>query len=79
MLSDLRPRYYIFNFVSLGNHQLIALEICHSTIQAIVALTFAQYATKSFFPDCDAPGDAVRLLAAVCLGEFYLYMFRTFR
>lgn len=45
-------------------------------LQAIVALTFAQYATKPFFPDCEAPGDAVRLLAAVCLGMFiYLNIF----
>lgn len=35
--------------------------------QAIVALTFAQYAAKPFFPDCTPPDDAVRLLAAGCL------------
>lgn len=39
-----------------------------------MALTFAQYATKSFFPDCEAPGDAVRLLAAVCLGNVCLHV-----
>lgn len=35
--------------------------------QAIVALTFAKYAAKPFFPDCVPPDDAVTLLAAVCL------------
>ncbi|GLV37779.1 Juvenile hormone Inducible-21 [Carabus blaptoides fortunei] len=45
----------------------IAILIIRPTTQAIVALTFAQYATKSFFPACDPPDQAVRLLAAVCL------------
>ena len=35
--------------------------------QAIVALTFSIYATKPFFPECDPPDEAVRLLAAVCI------------
>ena len=34
---------------------------------AIVALTFAKYVTKPFFPECDPPDDPVRLLAAVCI------------
>ncbi|XP_077297327.1 juvenile hormone Inducible-21 isoform X2 [Arctopsyche grandis] len=45
----------------------IALLIIRPTTHAIVALTFAQYASKPFFPECDPPEDAVRLLAAVCL------------
>lgn len=40
--------------------------------QAIVALTFAQYATKPFFPECEPPDGAVRILAALCLGKFLL-------
>ena len=36
---------------------------------AIVALTFSIYAVKPFFPECDPPDPAVRLLAAVCIGE----------
>ena len=36
---------------------------------AIVALTFSIYAVKPFFPECDPPDSAVRLLAAVCIGE----------
>lgn len=47
----------------------IALFIIRPTTQSIVALTFAQYAVKPFFPDCDiSPSPiAVKLLAAVCL------------
>ena len=36
--------------------------------QAIVALTFAIYASKPFFPECEPPDAAVRLLAAICIG-----------
>ncbi|VVD01699.1 large neutral amino acids transporter small subunit 1 [Leptidea sinapis] len=45
----------------------IALLIIRPTTQAIVALTFGHYVVKPFFPDCDPPEDAVKLLAAVCL------------
>ncbi|CAH2238846.1 jg6832 [Pararge aegeria aegeria] len=45
----------------------IALLIIRPTTQAIVALTFGQYVVKPFFPDCNPPEDAVKLLAAVCL------------
>ncbi|XP_055587853.1 Y+L amino acid transporter 2 [Uranotaenia lowii] len=45
----------------------MALLIIRPTTQAIVALTFAEYALKPFFPDCDPPKDAARLLASVCL------------
>lgn len=38
--------------------------------QAIVALTFSIYATKPFFPECDPPDEAVRLLAAICICKF---------
>ena len=31
------------------------------------SLTFALYLTKPFFPECDPPDDAIRLIAAVCL------------
>lgn len=45
----------------------IALLIIRPTTQTIVALTFAEYAVKPFFPECDPPQAAVRLLAAICL------------
>lgn len=45
----------------------IALLIIRPTTQAIVALTFAQYAVKPFFEDCLPPDSAVKLLAAICL------------
>ncbi|XP_067007299.2 large neutral amino acids transporter small subunit 1 [Anabrus simplex] len=45
----------------------VALLVLRPTTQAIVALTFAQYAAKPFFEDCDPPDSAVQLLAAVCL------------
>lgn len=34
---------------------------------AIVALTFSKYITKPFFPECDPPDEAVRILAAGCI------------
>lgn len=45
----------------------VALLIIRPTTQTIVALTFAQYAAKPFFPVCDPPESATRLLAAACL------------
>ncbi|KAK8375967.1 hypothetical protein O3P69_008589 [Scylla paramamosain] len=35
--------------------------------QTIVALTFSIYIMKPFFPDCETPDSAERLLAAVCI------------
>lgn len=32
-----------------------------------MSLTFAEYAAKPFFPNCDIPQDIVKLLAALCL------------
>ena len=34
---------------------------------AIVSLTFSKYITKPFFPECDPPDEAVRILAAGCI------------
>lgn len=55
----------------------MAILIIRPTTQAIVAITFAQYAAKPFFPDCDPPKETIRLLAAVCLCK-YIYKFREF-
>lgn len=53
----------------------IALLIIRPTTQAIVALTFGHYVVKPFFPECDPPQNAVKLLAAVCLCKYYLIDF----
>ncbi|KAJ4443663.1 hypothetical protein ANN_05338 [Periplaneta americana] len=45
----------------------VSLLVITPTTQAIVSLTFAQYAVKPFFQDCAPPDSAVRLLAATCL------------
>ncbi|KOB79353.1 Uncharacterized protein OBRU01_00532 [Operophtera brumata] len=50
----------------------IALLIIRPTTQAIVALTFGHYVVKPFYPECQPPQDAVKLLAAVCLCEYIL-------
>ena len=46
-----------------------ALIVIMPAGNAIVALTFAQYLLQPFWPECDAPIDAVRLVAAavICL------------
>ena len=36
----------------------------------IVALTFAKYAAKPFFPECEPPDESVRMLAAICICKF---------
>ena len=35
----------------------------------IVALTFSTYACKPFFPECEPPDEAIRVLAAICICE----------
>lgn len=38
--------------------------------QAIVALTFSTYVLKPFFPECEPPEDAARLLAVCCICKY---------
>lgn len=45
----------------------VNLIIIRPTAQAIVALTFANYALQPFFPTCHPPALAIKLLAAVCI------------
>jgi L-type amino acid transporter 5 len=48
----------------------VNLSVLRPTTQAMVALTFAQYAVKPYVLDCSPPENAVRLLAAVCLCKY---------
>ncbi|BFF96520.1 Y+L amino acid transporter 2-like [Drosophila madeirensis] len=45
----------------------VALLILVPTGNAITALTFAQYLLKPFWPSCEAPAEAVQLLAAAMI------------
>lgn len=47
--------------------QLIIISAILIFQQAIVALTFAEYVAKPFFPQCQIPQDLIKLLAAICL------------
>lgn len=40
---------------------------------AIIALIFAEYVTKPFYPDCAAPTYLVKLLACSCLGKLSFF------
>ena len=45
----------------------IECMIVRPTSQAIVALTFALYALRPLYPDCEPPSEAVKFLAVVCI------------
>lgn len=45
----------------------VTFAIIRPTVLAICAITFATYALKPFFPECNPPIDAVRMIAAACL------------
>ena len=47
----------------------VNLIVIRPTAQALVAWTFANYAIKPFFPNCESPELAIRLLAALCISK----------
>lgn len=61
----------------------VALLILVPTGNAITALTFAQYLLQPFWPTCDAPIEAVRMLAAIItcklsnISSVYMYKQKT--
>lgn len=52
----------------------VALLILVPTGNAITALTFAQYLLQPFWPTCDAPLEAVRLLAAIITCKLFFFL-----
>lgn len=50
----------------------VALLILVPTGNAITALTFAQYLLQPFWPSCEAPAEAIQLLAAVITCKYEL-------
>ena len=65
---------YAYIMVALGDFLAfirlwVECMIIRPCTVAIVALTFSIYAVKYFFPECDPPDEAVRILAAACICE----------
>lgn len=51
-----------------------SILIIRPSAGAIIAMIFAEYVSKPFFPDCEAPVALIKILACVCLGKiFFLF------
>ncbi|TRY57460.1 hypothetical protein DNTS_014213 [Danionella cerebrum] len=49
----------------------IAVLVIYPTNQAVIALTFSNYVLQPLFPTCFPPETGLRVLAAICLCEYY--------
>ena len=65
----LRTQHLSYKSVFCFNASQVNLIIIRPTAQAIVSMTFANYALQPMFPTCPPPDTAVRLLAAICISE----------
>lgn len=48
----------------------VTVVVIRPTAQAVVALTFGNYLLQPFFPDCEPPLQAAKLLAAICISKY---------
>ena len=46
-----------------------SILIIRPSAGAIIAMIFAEYVSKPFFPDCEAPVVLIKILATCCLGK----------
>ena len=65
---------YAYILVAFGDlpafvYMWASLLIIYPAANAVIALTFGYYCLQPLFPDCDSPDIAVRILAALALGE----------
>ena len=54
---------------SIGNLFLVNPVYGNILGNAITALTFSNYVLEPFYPECDPPDSAVRLLAAIIISK----------
>ena len=52
-----------------------AILIIRPSAGAIIAMIFAEYVSKPFYPDCEAPVALIKILASFCLGKLSFVFF----